>query len=332
MLKKKQNIINHIWYEKNIFCYFLFPISLLYRFIISMRKFLYKIKLFKSHKINIPVIVVGNITVGGTGKTPLVIALVKSLQKQGFSPAVITRGYGGKNKVWPHYVDENSDPLLVGDEAVLIAKNTGVPVVAGPNRVADALLLLRRDKSRLYECNIIISDDGLQHYALARDIEIAVIDSTRRFGNGFCLPAGPLREPKNRLKTVDFIVANGKANPGEFEMQFVIDDIINLNDNNKKLNLSELSHKKIMAVAGIGNPERFFESLRACTISFTTKIFPDHHAFSKNDFDCIHADIILMTEKDAIKCNSFADDRFCVVRGHAVIDEMLFQAVIARTK
>lgn len=316
------NIINNIWYEKNIFCYFLFPLSLLYRFIILIRKFLYKIKLFKFHKINIPVIIVGNITVGGTGKTPLVIALVKALHKQGFSPAVITRGYGGKNKKWPVFVDKNSDPTWVGDEAVLIAKNTGVPVVAGPNRVQDAFLAISHS-----HCNIIISDDGLQYYALARDIEIAVIDSTRRSNNEFCLPAGPLREPKNRLETVDFIVSNGKAHPGEFEMQFVIDDIINLNDDNKKLNLSELNHKKIIAVAGIGNPERFFESLRALNISFTTKIFSDHHAFSKHDFDDIHADIVLMTEKDAVKCMPFSDDRFYVVRGHADVDTKLFEAM-----
>lgn len=312
------SVSEQIWYQKSILSCILFPFSLLYRLIIAIRHFCYQKNIFKSYKINMPVIVVGNITVGGTGKTPLVIALANELKKQGFQPGVILRGYRGKNKTWPAFVDQNSDPVLVGDEAVLIAKNTGVPVVVGPKRVDDARMIASH-------CNIIISDDGLQHYALQRDIEIAVIDETRGFGNGLCLPAGPLREPVSRLKTVDFIVRNGAAQHNAFSMQFMIDDAVNIIDENIKLNVSELKNKKIMAVAGIGNPKRFFDSLRSYDISFDEKIFPDHHAFSKNDFNGINADIILMTEKDAVKCCKFADERFYFVRGHVEVDPVFFE-------
>lgn len=326
--------MNNIWYKKSLIAHFLFPISLIYQLIISIRFYLYKIKFFKTYRINIPVIIVGNITVGGTGKTPLVIALVNELKKRGFKPGIISRGYGGKSKVWPQSVNENSDPILVGDEAVLMAKKTGVPVVVGPKRFQDALKLLDL-------CNVIISDDGLQHYALARDIEIAVIDGTRGLGNGFCLPAGPLRESKNRLKTVDFVVVNS-MNSGvpqsralsqaksEHTMHFVIDDIININSTEK---LSESQINKIIAIAGIGNPERFFNSLREKEIAFTSKIFPDHHYFKKTDFDFVLSnEIIMMTEKDAVKCAAFADARFYVVRGHAIVAEQLIELIVQRLK
>ncbi|OGT42831.1 MAG: tetraacyldisaccharide 4'-kinase [Gammaproteobacteria bacterium RIFCSPHIGHO2_12_FULL_40_19] len=317
--------INHIWYQQNILKYFLYPFSLIYRFIIATRFFLYRIQFFKSYRINVPVIVVGNISVGGTGKTPLVILLVNALQKAGFQPGIITRGYSGKSKTWPQCVAEFSNPTMVGDEAVLIAKNTRLPVIAGSNRVNSARQLIRD-----FQCNIIISDDGLQHYALARDIEIAVIDSTRRLGNGFCLPAGPLREPKKRLKSVDFIVANGKAYADEYAMQFVIDDIVNIIDETKKITIAECENKKIIALAGIGNPERFFESLRMLGLAFTPIIFKDHHHFQKSDIVFENDEIIVMTEKDAVKCRSFADERHFYVRGHAVVDDQLISEIILR--
>lgn len=320
-----QTFLNHIWYEKNILKYFLYPLSLIYRFIIAIRFFLYRIHFFKSYHVDVPVIVVGNITVGGTGKTPLVIFLANELQKIGFQPGIVTRGYGGKSKTWPQCVDETSDPLMVGDEAVLIAKNTRIPVIAGPDRVESANQLVRD-----FQCNIIISDDGLQHYALARDIEIAVIDSMRRLGNGFCLPAGPLREPQKRLQSVDFIVANGVGKTGEFEMQFVIDDIINVADETKKITIAECAHKKIMALAGIGNPERFFESLRMQGLTFTSIIFPDHYLFQKSDIAFEDAAIVLMTEKDAVKCKDFSDSRHFYVRGHAVVDKRFMSAILGR--
>lgn len=320
-----EQFIKRIWYQKTFLSRCLFPLSILYQFIILVRRFLYQHKIFSVTRVIPPVIVVGNITVGGTGKTPLVIALVAALKKQGFHPGVISRGYGGKSKQWPVVVDSVSDPIRVGDEAVLIAKSTAVPVVVGPKRVDDVKKLLS-----VSACDVIVSDDGLQHYALHRDIEIAVIDSSRQCGNGYCLPAGPLREPASRLKTVDFIISNGKKNHGEFEMQFVIDSIVNLQDENKTINLSALSNQKIIAVAGIGNPDRFFQSLRLLGISFSEKIFPDHHAFQKSDFDFLNNQIIVMTEKDAVKCRHFCDSRFYVARGHAVVDDLFFQQLFQR--
>ena len=319
--------MNRIWYHPNILKYFLYPFSLVYCLIIFIRQFLYKIKLLKAHHVNAPVIVVGNITVGGTGKTPLVITLIDELNKHGFHPGIILRGYRGKSKTWPQYVDAKSDPILVGDEAVLLTTKTKVPVMAGPNRVTSAEKLIAD-----YHCDVIVSDDGLQHYSLARDIEIAVIDSSRRFGNGFCLPAGPLREPISRLKTVDFIVANGKTNPGEFEMKFVISDVVSIVDG-RVIRVDEIRKcKKIFAIAGIGNPERFFESLRSLNLLFETKIFPDHYQFQKKDFDVLDADVILMTEKDAIKCRDFADHRLYALTGQAEMDVRLLDLIITRLK
>lgn len=312
-----------IWHEKKLFSYALFPLSLLYRLIISLRYFFYKIHIFKSQKFPVPIIIVGNITVGGTGKTPLVIAIIKELIKHGFRPGIITRGYGGKSKIWPQHVNKNSDPILVGDEAVLLAKNTKVPVIAGPNRCLSVAKLLKE-----FQCNVIVSDDGLQHYALSRDIEIAVMDQTRQLGNGFCLPAGPLREPKNRLKTVDFVVTNGGKDP--YAMDFVIDTIVNLLDETKTLDLNNLSDKRIIAIAGIGNPNRFFDSLKSLNIIFEKKIFPDHYYFKKEDIDIKDADIILMTEKDAVKCHNIADSRHFVVRGQVMVDENFLNQLMKR--
>ncbi len=318
-------MITKIWYQPNTLKYFLYPFSLLYRLIISIRQFCYKIKLFKSYRVSAPVIVVGNITVGGTGKTPLVIALIDELKKHGFHPGIILRGYRGKSSTWPQYVTAKSDPILVGDEAVLLATKTNVPVMAGPNRVKSAEKLIAD-----YHCDVIVSDDGLQHYALVRDIEIAVIDSSRRFGNGFCLPAGPLREPIFRLKSVDFIVANGKARAGEFSMQFVVDNIISVVDGSVMRVDEVRACKKIHAIAGIGNPQRFFESLRSLNLQFETTLFPDHYQFQKKDIESLQADIILMTEKDAIKCRDFEDSRLYVVAGHAVLDRRFLQIILEK--
>lgn len=306
-------------YQKNIFSYLLFPFSLIYRAVISARLFLYQKNILKIRRVAVPVIVVGNITLGGTGKTPLVIALVKELQKHGFHPGIITRGYRGKNKTWPCVVEKNSEAFLYGDEAVLMAQKTGVPVVAGPVRFEDATLLLEN-----FPIDVIISDDGLQHYALHRDIEIAVVDGMRRFGNGFCLPAGPLREPLSRLNHVNFVVTNG------IEMQFFIDDIVNLVDENKKL--EAVDHKKIMAIAAIGNPERFFQSLKEKNLVFNTKIFPDHYHFEKNDLEKLSCDIIIMTEKDAVKCRAFADARCYVARGGVTLNADFVSKIISKMR
>ena len=208
-----------IWYKDPFIGVWLMPLGFLFSDAVRFRKFLYRHGVLKTHTLPVPVIVVGNITVGGTGKTPLIIWLAGFLKDSGFKPGIISRGYGGQAESWPQWVTADSDAKNVGDEALLIAKQTGCPMAVGPLRVDAANLLLKQA-----DCNVILSDDGLQHYALNRDIEIAVIDGERRFGNGYCLPAGPLREPIERLQSVDFIIVNGeKSEENEFSMQLVGD-------------------------------------------------------------------------------------------------------------
>jgi tetraacyldisaccharide 4'-kinase len=317
------NVTNVVWYQKNVLAYLLLPLSLLYWVIISIRRILYKIHFFKTHRLPCPVIVVGNITVGGTGKTPVVIALVNECKKRGLRPGVISRGYGRKSSSPVEWVTAESDPRLTGDEPVIIARATGVPMVVGKSRVAAASALLAKAS-----CDVIISDDGLQHYALARDIEIAVIDGTRRFGNGFCLPAGPLREMPSRLNRVDFVINNsGSPKSNEYLMQVVMDEVVLLNDETQVLSWSALSQKKVVAIAGIGNPARFFDALRKKGVVFTARTFPDHHDYQKSDFDFLNDEVVIMTEKDAVKCSAFSDRRFYVARGHVDIDPQFFENV-----
>jgi tetraacyldisaccharide 4'-kinase len=276
----------------------LMPFGFLYSDFVRFRKFLYRINVLKTQRLPVPVIVVGNITVGGTGKTPLLIALAKLLQDQGFKVGIISRGYGGDAEV--RLVTANSDAKQVGDEAVLIAKQTACPMAVAPLRVEAGKLLLAHA-----DCNILLSDDGLQHYALHRDIEIAVIDGERRFGNGYCLPAGPLREPIPRLNSVDFIVVNGaKTEDREYTMQIIGDTAVNLVTSEQKP-LAEFSKaSKLNALAGIGNPDRFFKLLSDAGLTFTAHSFPDHYDFSASDIN--FNSTVLMTEKDAVKCLDFA--------------------------
>lgn len=213
------------WYSSRPLFFWLIPFATVYRCIIFLRRWLYRHHWFKSTKFSVPVIVVGNITVGGTGKTPCVIALTKLLREAGFRPGIISRGYGGHALHYPQWVNPISDPALVGDEAVLLARATQCPVVVAPKRVLAAKELLTNT-----DCNVLLSDDGLQHYALARTLEIAVIDGQRRLGNGFCLPAGPLREPEKRLNEVDFIICNdGDVQAGEYAMHLLPQPIISWN-------------------------------------------------------------------------------------------------------
>lgn len=298
--------LNQQWYrKKNLLAYCLTPLSWLYEIIIFLRRLFYRCGLKKITRFPVPVIVVGNITVGGTGKTPLVAWLCGWLQSQGFKPGIVSRGYGGKAMSWPQEVTSKSDPELVGDEAVLLAQQTDCPVVVDPNRVVAVTKLLRN-----HGCTIIVSDDGLQHYAMGRDIEIAVIDGIRRFGNGLCLPAGPLREPIQRLKTVDFAVVNGQVDGNEYSMNFTPGNIYNVRRPQQSLDIALLKNKTVHAVAGIGHPQRFFQQLESIGFTIIRHEFPDHHVYKPADFNFDDDAIILMTAKDAVKCNSFADDRY----------------------
>jgi tetraacyldisaccharide 4'-kinase len=273
----------------------------------------------------VPVIVVGNITVGGTGKTPLVIALVEALRARGHRPGVVSRGYGANDDI-PRLLDAESNVAQVGDEPLLIFEATDAPVAVGRDRVEAGRLLLAH-----HDCDVIVADDGLQHYPLLRNVEICVIDGERRFGNGLLLPAGPLREPISRLESVDFLVCNGgEARAGEAPMRLAGDTAVALLDSAKRKLLSDFSGQRVHAIAGIGNPARFFDALRAAGIDVVEHAFPDHHAFGAVDLDFGDDAPVLMTSKDAVKCRAFARPDYWQVPVVAVLPETFFDAVCAR--
>jgi len=289
------------WYKKNSSIRILAPLAFIFAVITRVRRWLYAKELFKTHKFAVPVIIVGNLTVGGTGKTPLVIYLALQLKKRGFSPGIVSRGYGGNSKNYPVIVQEDSIASEVGDEPLLIKRRTQVPMVVDPKRPRAVEKLLA-----CHEVNVVISDDGLQHYALARDIEIVVIDGQRRFGNGLCLPAGPLREPHTRLQEIDFIVSNGIAAVGEYTMEYVATELCEIGGANERISVDAFDHKTVHAVAGIGNPARFFTTLRELGFSVIEHAFADHHAFKATDLSFDDDLAIIMTEKDAVKCAGLA--------------------------
>ncbi len=289
------------WQQKTRLSTLLLPLSWLYCLLVTLRRLAYRLGLLRTQRLSVPVIVVGNISVGGTGKTPLVVWLAQWLRQQGWRPGIVTRGYGGNARTWPLRVLPDSDPRRVGDEPVLLARNAGCPVVAGPDRVADADMLVLE-----HQCNVIVSDDGLQHYRLGRNIEIAVVDGTRRFGNGRCLPAGPLREPLGRLRTVQARVANGLPAEGEIGMQLESTAVHHL-QSGRSMSLAEFgTGDPVHAVAGIGHPARFFHHLRALGFVVIEHAFADHHPYRPADVDFPEHTRVIMTEKDAVKCQAFA--------------------------
>jgi tetraacyldisaccharide 4'-kinase len=283
------------------------------------RRWLYYKGIKKSTRFSVPVIIVGNITVGGTGKTPLVIALARFLLEQGYKPGIVSRGYGGKAAHYPLAVTPTSSVMETGDEAILLARNTPCPVIVDPCRVRAVTALLEKT-----DCNIVISDDGLQHYALARDIEIVVIDGERRFGNSFCLPAGPLREALTRLHKVDFKVTNGMARSGEYAMKLRHSIFRQVSAPQCSQDVTALQNKTLHAVAGIGNPTRFFNLLRSLGLSIIEHAFPDHYLFKQADFPH-DAAFIIMTEKDAVKCEAFADERYWYLPVEAELEALFWQ-------
>jgi tetraacyldisaccharide 4'-kinase len=289
------------WQRRGVLACLLWPLSMLFLLLLTARRALYAVGVLKRTTLAVPVIVIGNIFVGGTGKTPLVIWLIAQLRAQGFTPGVISRGYGSQaEQVQP--VSADMSPLQVGDEPLLIAQKTGAPMMVGRKRAAAAQALLTAHP----EVNVIVSDDGLQHYALDRSIEIQLSDS-RGHGNGWLLPAGPLREPASRRS--DFYVVNGGvANTGgSYAMTLKAVRAERLAQRSEQLELSELAKqsgtKNIAAAAGIGNPARFFDMLRAQGVALSAELaLPDHFDFASNPFEHSAADIMLITEKDAVKC------------------------------
>jgi tetraacyldisaccharide 4'-kinase len=291
-----------LWYGYHPLAQLLAPIGYLFNIIVTLRRWFYKLGLFRSRRFCVPILVVGNVTVGGTGKTPLVIWLANHLKQQGYKPGIISRGYKGRSKTWPLVVTEETSAELAGDEATMIVARTDCPMVIGPDRKKDVKLLL--DK---YDCDIVISDDGLQHYALARDIEIVVADGTRGFGNGLMLPAGPMREPKSRLKDVDYIVTNGAHLPDSYPMYVSGGDLVSLHTGETE-SVRQWKGRMVHAVAAVGNPERFFSSLRDAGIQVLEHRFEDHYSFTRKDIVFKDDLPVIMTEKDAVKCNHLIKD------------------------
>jgi tetraacyldisaccharide 4'-kinase len=288
------------WYQPLLWwAWILYPFSLLLLLISKARRIVLQKYAFKNRKNPLPVIVVGNISVGGNGKTPFVIWLCEMLIKEGYKPGIISRGYGGKSERYPLLLDSETEGTEAGDEPVMLFKRLGIPVVVDPKRV-DAAQYLQQQ----CDVDIIIADDGLQHYALVRDIEIVVVDGKRRFGNQKLMPMGPLREPLSRLKEVDFIINNGEQAEGEITMLLMPQACKAVDGRNAAL--PKLS--KVNACAAIGYPQRFFDTLKMQHYQLDKQVpFADHHAFTKQDFTLFDSAIpLLMTEKDAVKCVKFA--------------------------
>lgn len=286
--------LDHYWYSQNPLAWSLLPLSWLFCAVSMLRRFIYLKGLAASHALPVPVIIIGNISVGGTGKTPLLIGLCEYIARQGLKPGVISRGYGAAVN-GEHTVAEDDNPRVCGDEPLLIRQRTGCPVVIGKNRVAAARKLLVE-----HDCDVILSDDGMQHYRLQRDVEIAVVDSGRRFGNGFCLPAGPLREPRSRLGRVDMVVQHGDSDD-QYHFTLRFEPAVNLLTGEKR-KLETFPSMKVHAVAGIGHPARFFNQLRRQGLEVLEHPHPDHHQYTTGDIDFDDDLPILMTEKDAVKC------------------------------
>lgn len=305
------------WYQKqSVYSKLLLPLSCVYRVIIKTRRWLYQHEILKSCHFNIPIIVVGNITVGGTGKTPLVIGLVTWLKSQGYCPGIVSRGYGGKARDLPKLVNVTSDPYCVGDEAVLIAQKTLCPIVVDSNRSRAVRYLMRN-----FPCDIVVSDDGLQHYRMIRDIEIAIVDGMKKMGNEYCLPAGPLREPKSRLKKVDFIITHHNMKINDYYFYLKTKMVYQLSNPLKQQPLSHFQNQRVHAVTAIGNPDRFFGQLRDAGIHIIPHVFSDHYYYKSTDLNFKDDFNILMTEKDAVKCRSFLNKKMWCVPVEAYISQ-----------
>lgn len=316
--------LTHHWYRKQLtpVTMALWPFACLFSLLINWRCRLYRSSLLKAVRVNVPVIVVGNLTVGGTGKTPFVIWLTQYLQAQGYRTGIVSRGAGGKKQRKPYWVREGDHPAHVGDEALLLQRHAHCPVVIGRDRPAAVAALLANTA-----CDVIISDDGLQHYRLARDVEIVLVDGERQFGNGCLLPAGPLREPVSRLKAADLVVTNGDT--PNAAMQLVPLAFHALNNSSCLTPVEFLSRYPIIhAVAGTGHPQRFFRLLEKLGLMVIPHVFPDHYLYRAQDLVFAEPGPIVMTEKDAVKCKVFADERCWFLGVRAEVDSDIGKRIV----
>ena len=318
--------LHRVWYEGASNYQMLLPLSGLYWLIITLRRCLYGLGILGRHRALVPVIIVGNITAGGTGKTPVTIWLAGELQKREFKVGIVSRGYGGSKSSTSMRVDTASDPDVVGDEPVLLAKRTGCTVVVDSNRARAAQMLVDDG------VNVIIADDGLQHYRLERTYEICVIDGARGLGNRFLLPAGPLRETIDRLSEVDQVLINGRkgdnvaeltaVEQNAIEFELVAREITRLNGSLTRP-IEGFSGTTVHAVAAIGNPARFFDMLRAHGIQVIEHAFQDHARLSVSDLRFGDDFEVLMTEKDAVKLEATTSDKYWTVPVDLEIDPVL---------
>ena len=318
-------VFNNQYYKKSTWIYLLIPFSIFFYCLSSLKKYLYKNGFLKTIKIKVPVLIIGNITLGGTGKTSLALDLVEKFLRKGLKPAIISRGYrGSANNITE--VFESSDVSAVGDEALLIKTKSKIPVFIGKDRANVAKILLKKHP----ETSIIISDDGLQHHRLARDYEIIVVDSQRQFGNGLIFPAGPLRECISKLKQVDAVVYKStNSNSSFYQMKYITKHFKNLLTNKTTI-FKGIQDKKIVAITAIGNPESFFSTLEGYDLEFKKVTYNDHYLFNKNDFIKYEDYNIVMTEKDAIKCQKFAMNNFWVLPLETKVDERLFRNILKK--
>jgi tetraacyldisaccharide 4'-kinase len=317
------------WLRRGPAAALLLPAGLVFFFVSWVRRALHELGLLPQTRVRVPVIVVGNLVAGGTGKTPVVIALVAALRAAGFKPGVISRGYGG-SATHVMSVSPATDAAIAGDEPVLIARRAACPVWVGRSRAEAAEALLATDP----ECNVIVSDDGLQHYALARALEIAVFDE-RGIGNGWPIPAGPLREPVSRLANVDFLLYQGAEHAPvphaqAFGFRLAGDTFHRVGDSAQTKTARDFVGSRVAAIAGIGNPHRFFAQLQTLGIDAEGRAFPDHHVFVASDLEFPETDVIMMTEKDAVKCEGLTAAACWALRVDAELPDVVVRRVLEK--
>jgi len=325
-------MIERIWSGSSLVYLLLLPLSWLYGLVSGLIRLSYRCGLRKSWRAPVPVVVVGNLTAGGNGKTPMVIWLVEQLQQRGYRVGVVSRGYGGKAKAYPLLLNASTTTRQAGDEPVLIYQRTAAPVAISPNRAEAVQALLKQ-----HRLDVVITDDGLQHYALQRDFELVVIDGVRRFGNGWWLPAGPMRERVSRLNSVDALITNGGvAQPGEIAMRLQAREAVNVATGERRPAV-ELPH--VVAMAGIGHPPRFFATLEKLGVDVEREVaFADHQEYQHDPLAALvtPGQTLLMTEKDAVKCRAFAQPNWWYLPVDAVLPseqaEQLLQNIEALLK
>lgn len=332
MTARFREAIEKRWYGRVGWLLVFWPLMVIFRLLAAVRRAALQ---RRQEALDVPVIVIGNITVGGTGKTPLLIALTRLLQSAGLRPGVISRGYGARLGATSVRLVQTADSSAdVGDEPLLIARSTQCPVVVGKDRAAAARALLAET-----DCDVILSDDGLQHYALSRNVEIVVVDGSRGFGNGYCLPCGPLREPIARLQHVDWVIRNGSQPNVQLvpwspvPMHIKPMHWVNLlTGEQRPVADSGWLQEPAYAVAGIGNPQRFFSTLSALGVTFFPKPFPDHHNYTPHDFAAFTEGTVLMTAKDAVKCTAFARSDWWYLEVTAELPESFQTAFVAKVR